>query len=334
MQVKEIDNKAQWEAFLENIQEKSFLHSWNWGEFQKSLGEKVFYLGFFEEQELKALALIIKVRAKRGSFFLCPHGPIAFSNKKEVLKSLINYLKDKKGVSFLRISPIWERNEENTEIFKDLGFRQAPIHVHPENNWVLELDKTEEELLMDMRKNTRYSIRKAKKLGVEIVKREDLEAVEIFNELYKKTGRRQDFVPFSLEYLKKEFLAFNKDNQAVVFLAEYNNDIVAGAIIIYWQDRGYYHQGASLRKYDKVPSSHLLQWEAIKEAKRRDCKLYSFWGIAPKDKPNHPWQGITLFKTGFSGQRKEYVRTQDYVFNSRYWFDYLIEELRSKKRGF
>ncbi|GAI33015.1 unnamed protein product, partial [marine sediment metagenome] len=28
------------------------------------------------------------------------------------------------------------------------------------------------------------------------------------------------------------------------------------------------------------PASYLLQWEAIKEAKNRGCKLYNFWGIA------------------------------------------------------
>ena len=335
MQVKEINDKTQWEAFLENFQEKSFLHSWNWGEFQKSLGEKVFYLGFFDNQELKAVALIIKVAAKRASFFLCPHGPLVLSDKKEVLKGLLDYLKNlNEPVSFLRVCPIWERSQENKKIFQELGFKQAPIHVHPENNWLLELSKSEDELLMDMRKNTRYLIRKAEKLGVEVLKREDLGAVEIFNELYRKTSKRQDFVPFSLDYLKKEFLAFNKDQEAVVFLAKYQNEILAAAIIIYWQGRGYYHQGASLRKYDKVPASYLLQWEAIKEAKRRGCKFYSFWGIAPKNKPKHPWQGITLFKTGFSGQRKEYLKTQDYIFNSRYWFDYLIEKLRSKKRGF
>jgi lipid II:glycine glycyltransferase (peptidoglycan interpeptide bridge formation enzyme) len=334
MQINNIKSKEYWESFLNNVKEKSFLQSWNWGKFQESLGQKVFYLGFFEGEKLQATALIIKIVAKRATFFLCPHGPITIDNKKEVLENLINFLKNKEGASFLRICPIWQRSGDNNQLFEDLGFKKAPIHIHPENNWILEIDKNEEELLMDMRKNTRYDIKKAKKMDVEIIKRKDIEAVEIFNELYKKTVKREKFTPFSLNYLKKEFFAFEKDNQIVVFLGKYKQDIISAAMIIYWQNKGYYHQGASLRKYKQIPASHLLQWEAIREAKKRGCSLYSFWGIAPKNKPNHPWKGITLFKKGFSGKRIEYVKTQDYIFNNRYWFNYFIEKIRSKKRGF
>jgi lipid II:glycine glycyltransferase (peptidoglycan interpeptide bridge formation enzyme) len=82
-----------------------------------------------------------------------------------------------------------------------------------------------------------------------------------------------------------------------------------------------------------------LQWEAIKEAKSRGCKTYNFWGIAPEIKnPEdikvslHPWAGLSLFKMGFGGERKEYVKTQDLDVSPKYWLNYIIEVLRKHKR--
>jgi len=64
-------------------------------------------------------------------------------------------------------------------------------------------------------------------------------------------------------------------------LGEYLNEIVAGGIFVFWQGIGFYHHGASSLKYPKIPVSHLMLWEAIKEAKNRGCQKFNFWGIAP-----------------------------------------------------
>jgi len=45
MEIKEINNKEDWEGFLLRCDEKTFLNSWNWGEFQKREGEKIWRLG-------------------------------------------------------------------------------------------------------------------------------------------------------------------------------------------------------------------------------------------------------------------------------------------------
>ena len=40
MEIEEINNKEIWENFLLECEEKTFLNSWNWGEFQKKQSEK------------------------------------------------------------------------------------------------------------------------------------------------------------------------------------------------------------------------------------------------------------------------------------------------------
>jgi lipid II:glycine glycyltransferase (peptidoglycan interpeptide bridge formation enzyme) len=254
------------------------------------------------------------------------------------LEGLLDYLKNlakEEKASFIRICPIWERNEENISIFRNLGFRNAPIHEHPEVSWVLPLDKSKEELLMDMRKTTRYLIRQAQKNSdIEIQKSQSIKDLEVFNRIYQETGKRQKFFVFPWQYLRNEFSALIDDNQILLFLGRYKDEVVSGAMLIFWQDTVFYHQGASLRRYAKVPVNYLLQWEAIKEAKSRGLRYYSFWGIAPEDKENHPWKGLTLFKKGFGGGKKEYVATQDFIISKKYWLNYVVESMRKIKRGF
>ncbi len=222
---------------------------------------------------------------------------------------------------------------ENINIFQRLKFRNAPIHVHPEITWELDIRLSEKDLLYNMRKTTRYLINKAKKDGVEIFQSKNIEDVKIFNELYQKTVDRHRFVPFPLKYLENEFQAFLNDDQVSLFFAKYQNEIIASAMIIFWQERAFYHQGASSQKYPKIPASYFLQGEAINEAKKRGCQIYNIWSIAPPDsKRDHRFVGVTLFKTGFGGAMKELVKTQDFPITPIYWLNFFIEILRSRVR--
>lgn len=339
MQIREINERATWEDFLSKCKEKTFLSSFSWGEFQEKEGNKIWRLGIFEQDKLISVSLVVKVKAKRGTFLFVPHGPVLLNDedKTKVIPLLIQELKNlclKEKAVFLRISPILLRNEENENIFKSLKMKDAPIHMHPEITWELSLSPSFEEILKGMRKTTRYLIRQAEKnKDIQIVKENSLKGVELFNEIYKETAKRHKFTPFSLNYLKNEFLCFNKNNEVALYLGKYKGEVVSSCMIIYIKDSGFYHQGASLSKYNNIPVSYAMQFEAIKEAKERGCKTYNFWGIQDEEHKNHPWAGLTLFKMGFGGYRKEYVKTKDLPLSPLYLFNFIIEKLRKIKRG-
>ncbi len=307
------------------------------------MGHKIWRLGIYENKSLLGAGLILKIKAKRGIFLFCPHGPVFKSdswqmgNKRlKAMKAFLEKLKEiakKEGADFIRMAPVWAKTLENNGIFEQLKFRSAPIHIHPEITWELDIRLPEKELLNNMRKTTRYLINKAKKDGVEIFQSKNIEDVKIFNGLFHKTVDLHRIGPFPLKYLENEFQAFLKDNQASLFFAKYQEEIIASAMIIFWQERAFYHQGASSQKYSKIPASYLLQWEAINEARRHGCQIYNFWGIAPPNsKMNHRFMGVTLFKTGFGGAMKELVKTQDFPITPIYWLNFLIELLRSRVR--
>ena len=362
MNIREITNKDEWEDFLQNCTEKTFLHSWNWGEFSAKGGSasggnpenKVWRFGAYDNQKLLGVALVLKISARRGTFLFIPHGPVVIDgleekDKEEILQAILvqleNIIKEParvggEKISFVRIAPIWERTPENVHIFEDSDFRLAPIHIHPEVSWELNITPPEEQILANMRKTTRYLIRQAEKNpDIEIVKSQNPEDLRFFFPVYKETAKRHKFVVFSEKYLETEFNIFSKDKQIELFLGKYKGEIVSVALFVFWQGMCVYHHSGSLSKYNKIPVSYLLQWEAIKEAKNRQCQTYNFWGIAPdiqteKDaqKSSHPWAGLSLFKMGFGGYRKEYVKTQDLVILPKYWLNYIIEKVRKAQR--
>ncbi len=346
LKLKEITDKKVWEDFLFSVKETTFLQSWNWGEFNKKMGRNIFRYGVFNRNELIATALVFRVEARRGSFVFIPHGPnlqkAEFKFKKKVVKFLLKKLKkiaQKKGDVSVKISPLWKRNKKNKKVFDSLGFREAPLHIHPEITWKLSLSSPKEDLLMDMRKTTRYLIRKGKRnKDLKVIKSEKIEDVEKFNKIYQLTKDRHDFAPFSLDYLKNQFNSFKSNNQILVFLAEYKGEVLSSGIFVFWNNIGFYHHGASTRSHPKIPSSYLMMWRAIEEAKERGCKKFNFWGTAPLSDSeeydeNHPWAGLTLFKMGFGGQSKKYVKTQDFIISPKYWFSFLVEKARKIKRG-
>jgi len=341
MQVKAIDEKKLWEDFIAAQSPNTFLHSWAWGEFNLALKRKIFRFGIFEGEKLLAVALILKIEARRGTFLFCPHGPIFAEGVvvgdalKSLTASLVELAREER-CDFLRFSPLLLDTDENNAIFKDMGYRELPMHMlHPELSWILDVGKGEDVLLQEMRKTTRYCVKRAAKDGIEIEQSSELAGLDKFWEIYKTTAKRHGFVPFSREYLEAEFKVFSQDGNALWLFANYKGKTVAGAMIIFGANSGFYHHGASIHEYAHLNTSHALQWEAIKESKKRGLSFYNFWGVKAKDvSKKHPWYGISLFKRGFGGFEEAYVHGKDLPLTGKYWLSWLVETLRKKKRRF
>lgn len=351
MEIKEIQNKEEWEGFLAGCTEKTFLHSWQWGEFQGAMRGKIWRFGIYNNSILVSVCLVVRVKAKRGAFLLVPHGPVTkISNDQfliskqisnanfQILQTLLQKLKElakEEDAGFIRINPVWQRSKENTALFKNAGLRQSPMQMHPEASWKLDISKEENKLFGAMRKTTRYLIRQAEKnVDITIAQSKEARDVALFSQMHEATSLRQEFVPFSKEYLEKEFDVFSKDNAVVLFFGKYKGEIAAASFVVFWSGIAFYHHAARFKEYEKFHIPYLLQWEAIQEAKRRGCVLYDFWGyVNPETQPKHPWAGPTLFKQGFGGAPHEYVKSQDYVLSWKYWPTFLFEFMRRIKRG-
>lgn len=328
------NDRSSWDEFVLAESPWAFFQSFDWGETQLRDGVLVKRWEFLLASRKVAQAQAVLVKAKRGTFLHVRHGPVVarpFMDNETVWQELLSELKQaaqREQAWFYRIGPLLPDTAATRALFSGLGLRPAPIHaMDAEYTWVLHLSDAETVILAHMRKTTRYLIRQAEKLGVVVTESHE---IDDFLRLYRQTAQRQKFVAH--RGIEAEFAVFSSRRQAQLLVASQGGQVLATALIIYFGDQAIYHHGASVQS--KVPASYLLQWYAICAAKKRGMQWYNFWGIAPEDKPNHPWQGITLFKKGFGGELRAFVHAHDAPLSPLYRLSASVEILRKRLKHY
>ena len=333
MNIIEIKEKVQLNNFVGSIEKSQFLQSWEWGEFQKNLGRKVWRLGLQENNNLLSSVLVVKHSLSFGKNYLyCPRGPVVRTEEpknlrtkdlfNELMKKIVEIAKQEKSM-FVRIEPPLEKSSE--QIFRSItsGFNISQTKfVQPKNTLILDLAKSEEELLSEMHQKTRYNIRLAKRKGVKIRigRKEDFEN---FWQLNLETAKRDNFKTHPKDYYKK-MLEVLEPEFLKLFMAEYQGKILVANLVIFFGDTITYVHGASSSEFRNVMAPHLAQWRQILEGKKHEFKYYDMWGIMPGPRSTdyglQSWAGLTRFKRGFSGQEVNYTGTYDLILDS-FWYN-------------
>jgi len=335
LSIQEITDKARWEIFILSNPEANFLQSWNYGKFHKRLGKAVFRLGLFAEEELVGAAQLVKEKAKRGTYLTLAGGPIVDWNNEEYLRFLFARIKEiaqRENCLFVRMRPQVFDTPENREKVEKFGWDLSPIHLTADLTLQLNLTQPEEKLLAQMKKGTRYEIRKAGKEGIVVKQSQDLEDIVEFDNHQQELAKKHGFVPFSYEYLYEQFRSFLVDNQVSFFHAYKDNILLASAFVIFYNKEAVYHYGISTPQNQRLPGSYACQWKAIREAKKRGMKTYNFWGISPLNLSDHRFAGVSLFKRGFGGEEVTYLPAHDLAIDWKYQVVKGFETLRKKVR--
>ncbi|MDD3887636.1 MAG: peptidoglycan bridge formation glycyltransferase FemA/FemB family protein [Patescibacteria group bacterium] len=348
MQIIEINDCEKLNIFLKE-NKASMLQSFDWGEFQKMVGRKIWRIGLEENGELIASALIVKMDLNRSlNYLYCGRGPVIRNNQdtrnkqiqnfKSQIQNLFDEIKkiaiEEKSM-FLRIDPDWNLDEVNIKFLESMGFKKAKKEVQPKDTWILDLSKNEEELMSGMHGKARYNIRLAQKKDIKVNRYSDINEIkntkfEEFWKILEKTSVRDKFGLHPKDYYIKQLEYFGKKDFINLFLAELNGKVVAGIIVSFWGDTAVYMHGASDYEFRKYMAPNVLQWEGIKEAKARGCRYYDFWGIAPTNKliiqteKVEDWEGISRFKRGFGGFEKNYIGAWDLVYRKGLYFLYSL----------
>lgn len=323
-----------WQNILKSHPEANFAQSPAWAKMHELIGDKVI-TKFFDSQ---SYALMIVRDAKRGRYLEIPCGPlIDWQNDQLVAKVFteIRQIALENHCVFIRFRPQLFNTPENLTKLAQLGTRISPMHLAAEHTVILNLEKSEDELLADMRRQTRYEVRRADKLGITVEKSNDEAAFQEFHQIQLDTAHRQNFIPPSLTTLLAERTAFG-DNaiiyKAMVRCSEGNPPIALGLILSDGAEAVYY-EAASTELNRKLPGAYALIWQAMKDLKKQGIKRFNLWGIAPPNQPNHRYAGVTTFKTGFGDGVVEYVPAHDIVLSHpKYLKNLIVETIRKKRR--
>lgn len=337
--LKEITDKDTWNNFIieSDFEFYSFLQSRQWWEFQKKIWKKITRYWIYESNKEKLIWIsqIIKIRAKRGSYMFIPHWPLINGNFFEVLKEITPELKKiakSEKFHFIRFNSSVKNTISNKNYFKELWFLDAPMHEHAEDTHLLDLNKSEEELLQNIKKKDRYYINRAIKEGVEVVKWNSKEQIEILADMHINHSKKVWYHPFSEKFINYLYEIFNWDITTIS--TRYNWKVESILMTIkFWKTCVYYIATSDIKNH-KFSPNYLCQWEAIKQAKSDWCSLYNFWWVSPDDNPNHPIAWVTKFKRKFGWYDYSLLHAQDLPTNWKYWLNYIIESIRRVKRWY
>ena len=331
-----ITDKNQWEHFVLSHAEANFLQSWNWGVFHERLGKKVLRIGLFESENMVGGALCVREKAKRGTYLTIAGGPLIDWQNPEMVHALFDIVKEKaqhEHCIFVRIRPQEKDSPQLRKKIEALGFRESPMHLTADLTLQLDLTKTEEQLLAEMRKNTRYDIRRAQQReGITVKTSSDPSEIKMFYDQQLALSEKHGFVPFSYEFLYEQFRTFAEDHEAMLFHAYKDDVLLASAFILFYNKEAVYHYGISTPANDRMPGSYACQWAAIQWAKANGGLKYNFWGIAPENLPEHRFAGVSLFKRGFGGEEVQYLPAHDLPISWKYGLINLFELARKKTR--
>ena len=295
------------------------LQAKEWGEFRKKTGVKVVYT------TTNLQLTIHPIPHTQYAIGYLPKGP-------EINQTMLNELLElgkKENCIFIQLEPNIE-NSNKKYIFKNLVPSARPLFT--KYTFVLDLQKSEEDLLKDMHPKTRYNIRLAEKKGVKITEDNSDKSFNEYLRLTDETTKRQKFYAHSKNYHNQMWQtlknkgAFDKDKlSAHLFKAVYENETLAAWILFLYKDKLYYPYGASSSNHREVMASNLMMWEAIKFGKKMGLKEFDMWGALGKNPDTKDsWYGFHKFKEGYGARHIEFVGSYDLIVKNEAYFLYKL----------
>lgn len=320
MEVTEIKDPSVLNNFINRQEGGSLFQTWEWGEFQKSAGFKVWRLGIGTSASPGAAVTVFKYDMPGGKWYLYAPRLIPNAKRKTENAKLFKQIAEigkRENCLFFRFDPLIT---ETGDWLEEMKAEKAPKEIQPRNTIIVDLSSTEAEILGQMKPKWRYNIRLAERKGVSV--RESIAAPDVdeFYRLAEVTARRDRFHVHEKKYYQALLNTLGPAGLAKLFIAEYQGATLAVILVSFYKDTAAYMHGVSGNEFRNLMAPHLLQWRAMQTAKKRGCTHYDLYGVAPAGAENHPWAGITRYKEGFGGKRVDYIGAYDIVYQP-FWYN-------------
>ena len=231
-------DQDEFRKFADQSKYKSFMQTPEIAKLREKNGWTPYYFGVESNGKLKAAAMLVAKPTFLGkSTYICPGGPLLDLEDAETTNffftHLKRYIKSHNGYT-LHIDPYYElieRDRDGDQVehgfnhesakknLKNLGFTETKS-TQPNYLFVMDLEnRTEDELLADLKRNTRNHIKKAEKKNVKVreLKREEL---GILKQITESTSKRRHFEDRPLQYYEQMYDLFAPKHEVKFLIAE------------------------------------------------------------------------------------------------------------------
>jgi len=310
------------------------LQTWEWGDFQIKEGHKVYRLGVFENNKMilaysVSFHKIPKLNYSIGTILRGPPVDV------EMISNIKKIAQDEKAI-FIKFEPdVYEKTYDSNnnpstvgQMIKHPDLLSSPKVAFYPYSYVVNLSKTEDELLALMHTKTRYNIKIANRHQVKIEEMSTDKGFEIYLKILFETTKRQGFYLHSENYHRTLWKTLKNTNIPHIMLASLNGEVLSAFMLFVLKDKLFYPYGSSLAIHKEVMAQNLLMWECIKFGKDNGLKSFDMWGsLGPDAKESDNGYGFHRFKQGYGGQLVQFVGTYDLVINSNLYKLYNFVDL-------
>ena len=242
MEFVEIKEK-EYRDFWENHPQKTFQSAPEIGKLREKSGWTTYFVGLKDNKKLIASAMLLSHKRHFNKLeFYSPRGLLVdykdLDTYKIFIEKIKEFVKEHNGYVF-RMDPyiIYKQrdidgnivedgidNSNVVEFLKKEGFKQLPVEEREQVSWMFSLGlegKSEQEILKEMKSNTRNTIRKTEKIGITI-KELKYDELDRFQKIMIETGERKNFSVRGVEYYQNMYKLFADKGEVKYFVTELN----------------------------------------------------------------------------------------------------------------
>jgi lipid II:glycine glycyltransferase (peptidoglycan interpeptide bridge formation enzyme) len=285
--------------------------TYEWGDFLSLQGEKVYRLALGSKGEPVATMLMVRLRRRIAGkwVFYTPWGPVLRWWDEGILAPMCDELKEfirSEKALLIRVGPAATDSSKIGALLHQAGFRRPdlpiPCSEQHSHALVVDLRRSEEELLSAVKPKWAYNLRLAERRGV-VVEKADADGLPWLVRLMdERSGGRTN-----RRYIPNLWEAFSPQKMVHLFLARHGKDVAAAALCITCGAMCWLWENAVSLAHRSLMPNHLLQWRVIMWARDHGYHAYHMGAAAPPNSSDaHPLAGATRFKEGFGAQLVEY----------------------------
>lgn len=315
------DKASELDAFIAAHPEGHFMQTSRWGALKSSWT----WVAVAKRNESGVIVGSMSFLIRKAPLLPCTlmygcRGPVCFPNDYDTLRDLLTAAKTLartfRSYSIKLDPDVPVGNKAFTDLLESLGYRHLEKGksfegVQPRFVFRLNIEGlSEDELMARFSSKTRYNIRLAARKGV-AVKRVGEAGLDDFSALMVETGVRDNFVTRPREYFARMLTVMGE--HARLYMAYHEGQAIAGALAVWYGDKVWYLYGASSNSHRNLMPNYALQWEMIRWAAEKNCRIYDFRGVSGDLSEDNPLYGLYRFKRGFNGDFCEFAGEFDYI---------------------
>lgn len=291
-------DKREWDDYiLEN--EGHPLQLWGWGDLKSAHGWSADRLFYHDEEGdvVGAVQLLIRKLPKPfKSLAYVPRGPVVGeSNRDGLLNALGDYVKRNYKSVAVSIEP------DSEDFSAPDNWKKSKNHILPSKTIILDLNKTEADLLSAMSKKTRQYIRKSSAEKINIKRVHNRDDFDKCMQIYRDTAKRARFELHSYQYYLDAFEKMGDHSQ--LFAAFYDDQPIAFLWLAISASTAYELYGGMDAMGQQLRSNYALKWYAIRKCKEWGLERYDFGGLIDG--------GVSTFKLTWVDEPTELAGTYD-----------------------